>query len=195
MDTHYKMGTYEIPPEEFPDQADILFMHESIPIPNVSAPPRETFIDLCSRFRDVFNGHMHFYGEKVLGIENLHELPAFVPSRRIKNNWMAKYRYEAGQIEDSKQASPFGYLVIRDGKSIFKRVNPAQIIVRVELIGSKPNEFVSGLQAVYDVLQGREDRETLRVWVFTNADKITVDRILWVQASKYPTIKTMDIGS
>jgi len=195
MDTHYKTGTYEIPSDEFPDHADMLFMHESVPIPNVSAPPRETFVDLCGRFGDVFNGHMHFYGENLLGIENLHQLPAFVPSRRIKNNWMIKYRYEDGRIEDSKQPSPFGYLVIRDSRAIFKRVNPAQVIVRVELIGSKPNEFVSGLQAVYDILQGREDRESLRAWVVTNADKITVDRILWDQVSKYPDVKTMDIMS
>jgi len=195
MDTHYKTGSYEIPSGEVPRQGDILFMHESIPIPNVSAPPRETFVDICRKFRDVFNGHMHFYGEKMLGIENLHQLPAFVPSRRIKNNWMVKYRFEEGKIEDSKQASPFGYLVIRDGKVTFKRVNPTQVIVRVELIGSKANEFVSGLQLIYDTLQSREDRENLRVWVVTNADKITVDRILWDQAAKYADIKTMDILS
>jgi Icc-related predicted phosphoesterase len=195
MDTHYKTGSYEIPSEEFPRKADILFMHESIPIPNVSAPPRETFVDLCGRFHDVFNGHMHFYGEKILGIENFHQLPAFVPSRRIKNNWMVKYRFEEGKTADSKQPSPFGYLVIRDGNAVFKRVDPMQTIVRVELIGSKANEFISGLQLVYDALQGREDRENLRVWVITNADKITVDRILWDQVSKYTDVKTMDILS
>jgi predicted phosphodiesterase len=195
MDTHYKTGHYEIPSDEFPKQGDILIMHESIPIPNVSAPPRETFVDLCSRFQVVFNGHMHFYAQKALGIENLTQLPAFVPSRRIKNNWMIKYRFEDGKQEASTQHSPFGYLMLEDGKAAFRRVDPKQIIVRVELVGAKPSEFLSGMQQVYDTLQESKDHENFRVWVFTNADRITVNRILWNQASKYASIKTMDIVS
>jgi hypothetical protein len=81
MDTHYLTGFYEIPSTDIPKKADILIMHESVPLPNIQAPPSQTFVEICKSFGRVFNGHMHFYGEKVLGIPNFWLLPAFIPSR------------------------------------------------------------------------------------------------------------------
>ncbi len=193
MDTHYLTGTYEISPTDVPGKADILFMHESVPLPNISAPSKETFASICKNHRLVFNGHMHFYSERVLGIQNLCLLPAFIPSRDIKNNWMAKYRYENGEIEYKKQESPFGYLAINGGEFQFKRYNPLQVIVRVELIGKNTSDFNQGIRQVYDLLMEREDRQKLRVWISTNADKIIVERLFWDRVAAYPEIKTVDI--
>jgi predicted phosphodiesterase len=193
MDTHYLTGTYEISATDVPDKADFLFIHESVPILHVLSPPAETFVEICKKFKKVFNGHMHFYSEKVLGIPNFYLLPAFIPSREIKNSWMLKFRYANEKVETEKHESPFGYLVLKEKDFEFKRYNPLQIIVRVELIGKDANDFIQGIQQVYDLLAGREDKQKLRVWIRTNADKITVDRVLWERVTQYSEIKTMDI--
>jgi predicted phosphodiesterase len=195
MDTHYLTGAYEIPLADVPGKTGILFMHESVPLPNISAPSKETFASICENHRLVFNGHLHFYSEKVLGIPNLFLLPAFIPSRDIKNNWMVKYRYENGQIERKTQESPFGYLTIDGSEFQFKRYTPLQVIVRVELIGKNSSDFYQGIRQVYDLLMEREDRQKLRAWITTNADKITVERLFWDRVAAYPEIKTVDILS
>ncbi len=195
MDTHYLTGAYDIPLTDVPGKADILFMHESVPLAGVSAPSKENFVSICKNFRLVFNGHMHFYSERVLGIPNLCLLPAFIPSREIKNNWMVKYRYENGKIESEKQESPFGYLTVNESEFQFKRYNPLQVIVRIELIGKSASDFNQGIKQVYDLLMDREDKQKLRVWIGTNADKITVDRLFWDRVAAYPEIKTVDIFS
>jgi hypothetical protein len=41
----------------------------------------------------------------------------------------------------------------------------------------------------------REDRQKLRAWITTNADKITVERLFWDRVAAYPEIKTVDILS
>lgn len=193
MDTHYLTGTYDIPLTDPPREADLLIMHESVPLPNVQAPSKETFVSICSNYQQVFNGHMHFYGEKTLGIPNLCQLPALIPSREIKGNWMVKYRYDNGQIESKKHESPFGYLTINRKQFQFRRYDPLQTIVRFELIGKKASDFAQGIQQVYDLLMEKEDRRDLRVWIFTNADRVTVDRLLWEKVGAYPEINTVDI--
>lgn len=193
MNTHYLTGFYDIDAADFPKKADILIMHESVPISDVQGPPTETFVEICRRFQTVFNGHMHFHQENVLGIPNFTLLPAFIPSRRIKNNWMRKYRYEDGRIGTETQESPFGYIVIKDNGSEFVRYTPLQIIVRVELTGKTPNDFIQGIQQIYGLLMEKEEKDKFRVWIVTNADKITVDRVLRDRVQQYPEIRTMDI--
>src|SRR6266480_1421853 len=195
MDTHYLTGTYDIPLTDVPENSEILFMHESVPLSTTSAPPKETFVSICKNHQLVFNGHMHFYSEKVLGIPNFCLLPAFVPSRDIKSNWMVKYRYEDGKIESKKQESPFGYITISGTEFQFKRYTPLQVILRVELVGKSASDFHEGIRQVYDTLMEREDRQKLRIWLSTNADKITVDRLFWGIVADYPEIKTVDILS
>ena len=165
MDTHYLTGYYEISPEDIPKKADVLIMHESVPLPNIQAPPTETFIEICKRFGLVFNGHMHFYKEKVLGIPNFCLLPAFIPSRRIKNNWMVKYRYEGGKVETQTQKSPFGFVTVENSGFEFVRYTPLEIIVRVELVGKNAGDFVSGIQQVYEILMDQKEHEKFRVYL------------------------------
>lgn len=193
MNTHYLTGFYDIDTADIPKKADIMIMHESVPISDVQGPPTETFAAICKGFQTVFNGHMHFYQEKVLGIPNFTLLPAFIPSRRIKNNWMKKYRYEDGKIETETQESPFGYMVIKANGSEFIRYTPLQIIVRVELAGKGPSDFIQGIQQIYGLLMEKEEKDKFRVWIVTNADKITVDRVLRDRVQQYPEIRTMDI--
>jgi len=195
LNTHYVAGNYEIPLDEIPKDGNVLFMHESILMGNILGLSKENLERICKVFKFVFNGHMHFYAEKVLGIPNLYNVPAFIPSRRIKNNWMLKYRFENGKIESERQESPFGYIIL-DGNNVkFKRYDPLQTIVLMELIGKSVDDFLAGIKEIYNLLEEREDREKLRVWIKTNADKITVERIIWPQVSKYPHIKTLEIES
>jgi len=128
LNTHYVSGNYEIPIEKIP-RGDVLFMHENISIGPIPGLSKENLEKICKMFKFVFNGHMHFYAENVLGIPNLYNTPAFIPSRRIKNNWMLKYRFENGKIESEKQESPFGYVVF-DGNNVkFRKYDPLQIVV------------------------------------------------------------------
>jgi predicted phosphodiesterase len=194
LNTHYVSGNYEIPTERIP-KGDVLFMHENISIGPILGLSKENLEKICKMFKFVFNGHMHFYAENVLGIPNLYNIPAFIPSRRIKNNWMLKYRFENGKIESEKQESPFGYVVF-DGNNVkFRKYDPIQTVVLVELIGKSVDDFIVGIKEIYTLLEERKDKEKLRVWIKTNADKITIERIIWPQVSKYPSIKTLDIES
>jgi len=72
MDTHYLTGSYDIPLEDVPDTADVLVMHESVPLPNIPSPPKEFFVSACKRFGTVLNGHMHFYLDKASVGESIH---------------------------------------------------------------------------------------------------------------------------
>jgi len=194
IDTHYVMGNYEIPVEEIP-KGDVLFMHESISMGNILGLSKENLESICRMFKFVFNGHMHFYKEKMLGIQNLYIVPAFIPSRRIKNNWVLKYRFKDGEVELETQESPFGYILF-DGSSVeFKRYDSLQKIVLVELLGENIDDFVLGIKRIYDLLMEREDKDRLRIWIKTNADKITVDRVIWQEVLRYSEIKTIDIES
>jgi predicted phosphodiesterase len=195
LNTHYVSGNYEIPVEEIPREGDVLFMHESVSIGTIPGLSKENLEKICKMFKFVFNGHMHFYAENVHGIPNLYNIPAFIPSRRIKNNWMVKYRFENGKIKSEKQESPFGYVMF-DGNNVkFRKYNPLQIVVLVELIGKSVDDFLVGIKEIYTLLEERKDKEKLRVWIKTNADKITIERIIWPQVSKYPHIKTLEIES
>lgn len=194
IDTHYVIGNYEIPVEKIP-KGDVLFMHESISMGNILGLSKENLESICRMFKFVFNGHMHFYKEKMLGIQNLYIVPAFIPSRRIKNNWVLKYRFKDGKVELETQESPFGYILF-DGSSVeFKRYDSLQKIVLVKLLGENIDDFVLGIKRVYDLLMEREDKDRLRIWIKTNADKITVDRVIWQEVLRYSEIKTIDIES
>lgn len=195
MDTHYMTGAYDIPIEDVPDKADVLVMHESVPLPRIAGPPKEFFASLCKRFGVVFNGHMHFYLEKALGIPNFCLIPAFIPSRRIKQNWMINYRYENDQLSESTQESPFGYIVYDGMKTKLKRYEPLQVITRVELVGKSTGDFLKGIDRVYSHLMESKGSKDLRVWIRTNSDRITVERVLWKEVLKYSEIRTIDIQS
>jgi len=65
----------------------------------------------------------------------------------------------------------------------------------VELIGKAIDDFLVGIKEIYTLLEERKDKEKLRVWIKTNADKITIERIIWPEISKYLHIKTLDIES
>jgi predicted phosphodiesterase len=194
MDTHYMQGNYDIPLEKVPEKADVLVMHESVPLFNTLGPARETFVAICKRFGVVLNGHVHFYVEKALDIPNFYLIPALIPSRIIKENWMISYRYEKGTVTLSKRASPFGY-VLFEGDVKFKRYEPTLIVTKVELLGESTNDFLKGIDEVYSQLMARDDKAKLRVYVRTNADRITVDRVLKKEAQKYAEIRTIEFQS
>lgn len=192
MDSHYVPGIYSIPLEGVPDNCDLLVMHESAPIWGVPAPTRENFRALCSRFKLAFNGHMHSFQPNALGIPNFYMIPAFIPSREIKNNWMLKYRYP-DDLEPEVRKTPFGFVLLKDEEVELRPYDPSQIVVRVEVKGERPEEFISGIKEIYEVLSQREDRDRLRVWVETDADPITIDRVLWPVIREYSDILTIDV--
>ena len=192
MNSHYVPGLYDIPLERVPEKGDLLVMHESAPLWGVPAPSEENFRALCKHFKLVFNGHMHSFQPKAMGIPNLFMVPAFVPSREIKNNWMLKYKYP-NNLEPEVRETPFGFILLKDGEVKFQPYNPLQTVVRVEIRGKKAEDFINGIKDIYEILLHREDRDRLRVWVETNADPITIERIFWPTIREYSVILTMDI--
>lgn len=192
MDSHYEPDMYKIPLKEVPEDGDILIMHESAPIRGIPAPSEEDFRAICKRFKLVFDGHMHFFQPKVMGIPNLYMIPAFIPSREIKTNWMLRYKYP-GRMEPEVRKTPFGFILVDDDVANFRLYSPLQKIVRVEIRGEKAEDFLNGIREIYDILQQREDKDCLRVWVETNADPVTINRIFWPTIREYKEIWTLDI--
>jgi len=192
LNSHYVPGMYEIPLTVLPEKGDLLIMHESAPFRGVPAPGEENFRTICKRFKLVFNGHMHFFESKALGIPNLYMIPAFIPSREIKSNWMLKYKYPESMKPQIRE-TPFGFILIEDNVADFKQYSPLQTIVRVEIRGEKAENFLNGIREIYKMLQMREDKDQLRVWVETNADPITINRIFWPTIREYKEIWTMDV--
>jgi len=192
MNSHYVPGLYEVPLTGVPEECDLLIMHESAPLWGAPAPSKENLMAVCSRFKLAFNGHMHSFQPKAVGIPNLYVIPAFIPSREIKNNWMLKYIYP-DKLEPEVRKTPFGFILLEDEEVKFQPFSPSQIIVRAEVKGEKPEDFISGIKEVYDILLKRDDRERLRVWVETDADPITVDRVIWSTIRGYPDIQTVDV--
>jgi len=189
MTSNYEPGYYEL--SELPSGGDILLMHESVPL-NIPGLSLATLRQLCSRFRLVLNGHMHVFATKVLENPNLYLLPALLPSREIKGNWMLKYRWPE-QIEPTVKPSPFGYVLVDDGKVTFQPYEPLQKVVRVEISGKTPQDFLTGLKEIYDLLETRDDRSNLRVWVVVDTDLVTIEKVLWPEVRRYKEITTVDI--
>jgi len=192
MNSHYVPGLYNIPLKGIPKSGDLLIMHESVPLWGVPAPTKENFIALCSRFKLAFNGHMHSFQPKAMDIPNLYMIPAFIPSREIKDNWMLKYKYP-NNLEPEVRETPFGFILLKDEEVKFQSYNPSQIVVRVEIKGEKADDFINDIKEIYDILPRREDRDQLRVWVETNADPIIIERVFWPEIREYSDILTMDI--
>jgi len=193
MDTHYLVGQYDIPFDQVPSDADVLVMHESVPFANTQGLSKQTLASICERFKVVLNGHMHFFREKTLGIPNFYLLPAFIPSREIKENWMVKYRFEDGQVTEQDRRSPFGYVLYDGNKPQFNEYIPTQTIIHVEIVGKDISDFLQGIDRTYSQLLERKDRSKVRAWIKTNADRITIDRVMWEYVEKYPDIHTIDI--
>lgn len=195
MTTHYQKGSYDI--LDLPKGGhDLLLMHESIP-EGMLGLPEATVKELCSRFRMVLNGHHHYYRERALRIKNLCLLPALMPSREIKGNWVLQCEWdgESGERKLQTQPSPFGFVLLEGDKIKFERYDPNQIVTSVILRNAKTaQEYVNGLKSSYDELSSRHDRHKLRVWVRTDADPLIVRRLLWPQAGRYD-LHTMDILS
>lgn len=192
MNSHYVPGIYTIPLEGVPSNGDLLFMHESFPLFGTPAPSEDNFRSLCKRFRLVFNGHMHVFQTEPMKISNLFMIPALIPSREIKNNWRLKYTYPDG-LEPEIRETPFGYLLLDNEQVKFRQYNPSQVVVCVEIKGDKTDDFLKGIREVYDHLSESKEKYSFRVWVKTNADHITIERIFWPTVREYTEIQTMDI--
>jgi len=193
MTTHYQKGSYDIP--DLPKGGhDLLLMHESIP-EEIPGLPEATIKELCSRFRMILNGHHHYYREQALHITNLCLLPALMPSREIKRNWVLKYEWdgESGERKLQTQPSPFGFVLLEADKTKFERYDPKQVIVSVILRNAKSaQEYLNGLKSSYDELSSRNDRDKLRIWIRTDADPLIVKRLFWPQVGRYD-LHTIDI--
>ena len=96
-------------------------------------------------------------------------------------------------MEPEVRKTPFGFILVDDDVADFKPYSPLQKIVRVEVKGEKAEDFLDGIREIYDILQQREDKNCLRVWVETNADPVTIDRIFWPTIREYKEIWTLDI--
>jgi len=191
METRYRQGNYGIPEEELPRGGKILIMHETLPwgMPGLE---QEVFQELGRRFSLLFNGHMHHYAHGPLDIPNLYSLPALIPSRELKNNFTIEYRWP-GDLEKPKvKDSPFGYLLLEDDEVAFKRYDPIQSIVNIQIEGNTPGEVITGINEVYSRLMEREDRDNLWVWI--SARGVTFEDTLKKEINKYSGISTMDIA-
>jgi len=195
MRSRYERGDYDLKGFK-PIDADILVMHEQLPIYGMPGLYFDLLYKLSKKYKFVINGHMHFFRKGVLGISNLIQLPAFIPSREIKDSWMFKYTwsYNSGKVTLKERSSPFGFVIIDDlNKVAFEPYAPKRKIVHVEIVGRKPEEHLKGLRMVYDILMERSDCKDLRIWIKVNANKITIDRLLWPEAGKYEDLCTRDI--
>ena len=191
LNSNYVQGPYEIPLEKIPDEGDLLITHESIPISSLQGSSKETFQELTRRFKLVLNAHMHMFSQRALGLQNFFTLPALIPSREIKGNWMLKYYYPAEKQE--LRETPFGYVLVKDENVSFVPYKPIQIVVRVEIRGKKAEDFLLGVRTIYDLLDKRSDRSKLRVWIETDADRITIDNVIKPEIASFKEIRTMDI--
>jgi len=195
MSSHYVTGPYDIDLSTL-ERADVLVMHESLPIEGMSGLPLEKVEEICKRYRFVFNGHMHFYQGNTLGFPNLFLLPALVPSREIKNNWVLKYRWDDGRISPPEEReSPFGYVLFDGEKVTLKRFNTKITAARLELLGNDNESLLRGVKELYERLMERPNVDRLRVWVVTNASPIFVENVLWSEVKKFNQIYTVDIIS
>ena len=192
LNSNYVQGPYEIPLERLPSSADMVIMHESMPLWGMQGPSAETFRKAAKRFKLVLNGHMHTFHPKVFGIPNLFLIPALIPSREIKNNWVLRYKYPENEKPETRE-TPFGYVWLEEGEVKFVPYKPVQTVVRAEISGDRAEDFLSGVRTIYDLLTQRSDREKLRVWVETNADPIVIDRIIKPEVASYREIRTLDV--
>jgi len=192
MDSHYVQGPYEIPLESPLKKHNLLVMHESAQIFGTPAPPKETFRKLCKSADFAFNGHMHLFQPEAMGIPNLWMVPALIPTREIKGNWVLRYRYP-GDLKPDVRETPFGYILLENGRVEFQPYEPLQVVVRVEINGDKTEDYQEGVAAVYDILSKRRERGNYRVWVVTDADPVMINRILWPSVMEYEEVKTLDI--
>ena len=191
METRYRQGNYTIKREELPEKGEILIMHETIPW-DMPGLEQEVFQALGERFTLLLNGHMHHYSHGSLNIPNLYSLPALIPSRELKNNFTVEYQWP-GDLENPKiKDSPFGYLILDGDEISFKRYNPIQSIVNIQIEGSTPGEVITGINEVYSRLMEREDRDNLWVWI--SARGVTFEDTLKKEINKYSEINTMDIA-
>jgi predicted phosphodiesterase len=191
LNSNYVQGPYEIPLEKIPSNGDLLIMHESVPISGLQGPSIETFRELTRRFKLVLNAHMHMFSQKTLGLQNFFTLPALIPSREIKGNWMLKYFYPEEKQESRE--TPFGYVLVKDEDVSFVPYKPIQTVVRVEIRGKNAEDFLLGVRTIYDLLDKRNDRNKLRVWIETDADPITIDNVIKPEIASFKEIRTMDI--
>jgi len=191
LNSNYVQGPYEIPLEKIPSNGNLLIMHESVPVSGLQGPSKETFRELTRRFKLVLNAHMHMFSQRTLGLQNFFTLPALIPSREIKGNWMLKYCYPEEKQESRE--TPFGYVLVKDGDVSFVPYKPIQTVVRVEIRGRNVEDFSSGIKAIYDLLDKRDDRNKLRVWIETNADPIMINNVIKPEIASFKEICTVDI--
>jgi len=191
METHYEQGSYGIAEETIPSKGEILVMHETLPS-GVPGLEREVIQKLSERFALLLNGHMHFYGRRLLGMNNLYSLPAMVPSEELKNNYTVEYQWP-GDIDNPKvRPSPFGYVILDGHEVTFKRLTPIQSIVNVKIEAENPGQATTGIHEVYSKLAEREDADNLWVWV--SATGVTFEDTIRKETNKYPQIRTMEIS-
>lgn len=191
METHYRQGNYVIADEQLPQGGEVLIMHETLPVGPIPGLQEEVLQELCRRFGLVLNGHMHFYASGLLGMSNLYSLPALIPSRELKNNYMLEYRWPGGLDDPRQKDSPFGYVIIDGPEVSFQRYTPVQTIVNVRVEGEGPEEVIAGINEVYSRLMERPDKENLRIWV--SAKGVTFKHTVREGAEKYPEIETIEI--
>jgi predicted phosphodiesterase len=191
LNSNYVQGPYEIPLEKISNNGDLLIMHESMPVSGLQGPSKETFQELTRRFKLVLNAHMHMFSQRALGLQNLFTLPALIPSREIKGNWMLKYSYPEEKQETRE--TPFGYVLVKEGNVSFVPYKPIQTVVRAEIRGRNAEDFLSGVRTIYDLLDKRSDRGKLHVWIETDADPVTIDNVIKPEVSSYKEIRTVDI--
>lgn len=191
MNSNYAQGPYEISLEKISDKGDLLIMHESIPIFGLQGLSKEIVRELTKRFKLVLNAHMHMFSQRILGIQNFFTLPALIPSREIKGNWMLKYSYP-GEKPETRE-TPFGYILLENEDVRFVPYKPIQTIVRVEIRGRKAEDFSLGVGTIYSLLSSRSDRNKLRVWIETDADPITIDNVIKPEIASFKEIRTVDI--
>lgn len=192
MDSHYQKGCYDLPANDIQDHADLLVMHETIPLWDAKGLSRDSCVSICKNFDLVMNGHMHAFVPNALDITNFYVLPAFVPSREIKGNWMLSYKYP-NTPKPEERTTPFGSILLDAGKISFQPYEPNQKIVRVEVRGRNAEDLLKGVTTVYETLSNRNDIQSLRVWLDVETDEITIQRVVRPEVAKFENVLTIDV--
>ena len=179
MNTRYETGWYSvdalkeiskklsIESERYKDKKTFLLCHETL-APLKDAVPKEIVGSIRESFHWIFNGHMHYFDEKVYGLDNAVSLPSLLPSRlAIGKYWNERYNWvsESEEAKITQRESPFGYVTLDtdNDKLELHTFNPSKRIVeiRIDVTDLNLQTTRERLRSILHDVDSRTDREDL----------------------------------
>lgn len=143
LDTNYRTSGYpdsivdrftEISADAQDRTNPMLVMHETLNVPEGTLPA-DAVTTAADHFELVLNGHMHTLERGVAGHENVINLPALQPSRRVRGRyWAEQYYWHDNEIAHTTRDSPFGYVTVSGEQATVdaQPITPAMQIVELQ---------------------------------------------------------------